>query len=293
MFGLLNVNKPAGVTSRDVVNRVQRLVRPHKVGHAGTLDPLATGVLVIAVGPATRLVEYVQRMPKTYRGTFLLGRTSDTEDIDGMVQVLADPPQPTIEDIQVAIEQFVGTIDQLPPAYSALKVGGQRAYDLARRGQAVELASRPVEIHSLELISYSYPEMTLLVRCGSGTYIRSLGRDLARSLGSEAVMSALVREAIGPFTIDAAMDGEAITTATIESHLVSPLLAVSQLPRVEVSADEARRLAMGQTIDNRWGQSQGEIAAVGPLQELIAIAAPVGADKLRASKSFAGTGGSP
>jgi tRNA pseudouridine55 synthase len=290
MFGLLNVNKPAGITSRDVVNRVQRLVHPHKVGHAGTLDPLATGVLVVAIGPATRLVEYVQRMPKTYRGTFLLGRTSDTEGIEGTVRELADPPRPTTKEIQTAIERLVGTIDQVPPAYSALKLDGERAYDLARRGQAVELESRPVEIYSLALVSHSYPELTLLVQCGSGTYIRSLGRDLARSLGSDAVMLALRREAIGPFAIDTAVDGNSLTVATIQSHLLSPLIAVSQLPRIDVSADEARRLAMGQTIDNRWGRPEGEITAVGPRQDLIAIVVPAGTDKLRASKSFAGVG---
>ncbi|MCI0358171.1 MAG: tRNA pseudouridine(55) synthase TruB [Planctomycetaceae bacterium] len=291
MFGLVNVNKPAGITSRDVVNRVQRLVRPDKVGHAGTLDPLATGVLVVAIGPATRLVEYVQRMPKTYRGTFLLGRTSDTEDIEGTVHELADPPRPTADQVQTATRRLVGTIDQVPPAYSALKIGGQRAYELARRGQAVELQSRPVEIYSLDLVSYSYPELTLLVRCGSGTYVRSLGRDLARSLGSDAVMSALRREAIGPFTIDSAVDGDALTMAAFQSHMLSPLLAVSQLPRIDVSGDEARRLAMGQAIDNRWDKTEEEIAAVGPRQELIAIVVPVEAGKLRANKSFAGAGG--
>src|SRR5262245_7182097 len=171
MFGLLNIDKPAGVTSRDVVNRVQRLVRPLKVGHAGTLDPLATGVLVVAIGQATRLVEYLQRLPKTYQGTFLLGRTSDTEDIEGTVIELTDTSIPTEQQIQGALPQFLGTIDQTPPAYSALKVSGQRSYDLARRGQAVDLAARPVEIHDLQLVRFAYPELELLIRCGSGTYI--------------------------------------------------------------------------------------------------------------------------
>src|SRR5688572_14701988 len=138
----------------------------------------------MAIGPATRLVEYVQRMPKTYRATFLLGRTSDTEDIEGQVCELADPPVPSTEQVQAALPRFVGTIEQVPPAYSALKVAGRRAYDLARHGEAVELAARAVEIHSLELVSYAYPELALLVRCGGGTYIRSLGRDIARALGT-------------------------------------------------------------------------------------------------------------
>ena len=287
MFGLLNLNKPAGVTSRDVVNRVERLVRPAKVGHAGTLDPLATGVLVVGVGPATRLVEYVQRMPKTYCGTFLLGRTSNTEDIEGQVRELPDPPQPTKGAICEAMLRFVGTIDQVPPAFSALKLRGQRAYDLARRGQPVELAARPVEVFSLELVSYAYPELTLLVRCGSGTYVRSLGRDLARSLGSDAVMSALRREAIGPFSIDSSLECESLTIATIQLHLLSPLLALGDLPRIDVTDAEARRLAMGQTIENRWGRSEPELAAVNEQNELIALAVPINEREIRANKGFA------
>ncbi len=127
MFCLLNVNKPSGVTSRDVVNRVQHLVRPVKVGHAGTLDPLATGVLVVCLGPATRLVEYVQRMKKSYRGTFLLGRESETEDVESDVTLLAAAPVPSRHEIQATLKAFVGQIEQRPPAYSALKVKGQRA----------------------------------------------------------------------------------------------------------------------------------------------------------------------
>src|SRR4051794_5854504 len=159
MFGLLNIDKPAGLTSRDVVNVVQRLVRPHKVGHAGTLDPLATGVLIVALGPATRLVEYVQRMAKTYQATFLLGRTSDTEDVEGTVMELDRAPIPNAHEIDAALPAFVGTIQQTPPAYSALKVAGRRAYQMARRGEAVELAARPVEIHGIEVIRYDYPEL--------------------------------------------------------------------------------------------------------------------------------------
>src|SRR5436190_8799230 len=199
MFGLLNVDKPSGLTSRDVVNRVQRLVKPHKVGHAGTLDPLASGVLVVCVGPATRLIEYVQRMPKRYLATFLLGRRSETEDIEGAVTELTDTPVPTVEQAHGALPNFVGRIQQLPPAFSALKVDGQRAYALARKGETPDLQPRPIEVYSVELVEYSYPQLVLDIRCGSGTYVRSLGRDIARALGTEAVMSALVRTEIGPF----------------------------------------------------------------------------------------------
>jgi tRNA pseudouridine55 synthase len=142
MFGLLNLNKPSGITSRRVVDRVQRLVRPDKVGHAGTLDPLACGVLVVGIGQATRLVEYVQEMPKHYSATFLLGRTSTTEDVEGRVTELAGARPPARAELERAVRELTGQIEQRPPSFSALKIAGQRAYDLARAGDEVELAPR-------------------------------------------------------------------------------------------------------------------------------------------------------
>src|SRR4051812_13248460 len=155
--GVLNLNKPTGLTSRDVVNRVSRPLRRTKVGHAGTLDPLATGVLVICVGAATRLIEYVQRMPKTYRTTIRLGATSDTLDSDGRIVPFESPLVPGEAEIRVALAGQVGTIAQIPPQYSALKVEGKRAYDLARAGQAVELAPRLVSIRGIDVLGYEWP----------------------------------------------------------------------------------------------------------------------------------------
>jgi tRNA pseudouridine55 synthase len=198
MIGLLNINKPTGKTSRDVVNHVQRLVRPAKVGHAGTLDPLATGVLVVCVGPATRLIQYVQQMPKRYRATFLLGCRSDSDDTELEVTPV-DAPAATRSAIETALPNFVGTIQQRPPAFSAIKVKGKRAYDLARNGEQIQLEARPITIHGIDIVSYDYPELVLDIRCGSGTYIRSIGRDLAEQLGTAAVMSALERTEIGRF----------------------------------------------------------------------------------------------
>ena len=262
MFGLLNINKPPGITSRDVVNRVQRLVKPHKVGHAGTLDPLATGVLVVGIGQATRLVEFVQRMPKTYLATFQLGKMSDTEDIEGEVVALNDPPIPTEEELRAVLPKFTGVITQQPPDYSALKIGGKRAYALARRGEAVELAPRPVEIHEINVVRYQYAELELLIRCGSGTYVRSLGRDIARALGTDAVMSALVRQAIGPFRMEEAVADAELAPSTIEKRLLPPALALGEMPHVIVTPQEASRLRQGQTLAQRT-ISADELAAVG------------------------------
>ena len=287
MFGLLNLDKPAGFSSRDVVNRVQRLIKPHKVGHAGTLDPLATGVLVVAVGPATRLIEYVQQMEKTYRGTFLLGRTSDTEDVEGKVVELPDAAMPAEEAIRAALPQFLGTIQQRPPAYSALKVAGQRAYDLARRGEAVELAARPVEIYAIDVLRYAYPELELRVRCGSGTYIRSLGRDLARAVGTDAVMSVLRREAIGPFAVDDAIRVDELSREAIEERLQPAALAVGSMPRVVVGTQEIARLAQGQAIRSSMAGESAEIAALDESGRLVAILVRAGDEHLRPNRYFA------
>jgi len=232
MFGILNINKPAGWTSRDVVNRVQRLVRPAKVGHAGTLDPLATGVLVVCVGAATRLINFVQQMPKTYRATFLLGRSSPSEDTETEITELRDATQPTLAQLEATLPRFVGAIQQRPPAYSALKVGGKRAYAMARKGEVVTLKSRTIEVYQLEIDQYDYPTLNLHVRCGSGTYIRSLGRDLAEAVGSAAVMSSLERTAIGRFAVEEAIEIETLDAQSLEASLLPALDAVGHLPVV-------------------------------------------------------------
>jgi tRNA pseudouridine(55) synthase len=203
------------------------------------------------VGAATRWIEYVQRMPKRYVGTFLLGRQSPTEDVEGEVTELLDAPVPTREQIAAAAERFVGRIEQRPPAFSALKVAGRRAYELARRGQRPQLAARPVEIHRIEIKGYQYPELVLDVACGSGTYIRSLGRDLAESLSTAAVMSGLVRTAIGGFRIEDAVDPHALKRDNWLEWLQPTLRAVEYLPRLQLSADEAERVRNGLPIERR------------------------------------------
>jgi tRNA pseudouridine55 synthase len=271
VFGLLNINKPAGMTSRDVVNRVQRIVRPAKTGHAGTLDPLATGVLVVCIGPATRLIEYVQAGRKHYRGTFLLGRESDTEDITGSVRELDAPPIPSRADLEATLPRFVGQIQQRPPAYSALKIQGQRAYDLARAGKTVDLAPRMIEVYSLSLVAYSYPELVIDIECSGGTYVRSLGRDIAASLNTGAVMSSLVRTAVGPFTLADACELEALSPASLPAHLLSSALAVADLPRITVSEDDTLHIIQGKRITPTESIAGDELAAFDNADELVAI----------------------
>jgi tRNA pseudouridine55 synthase len=287
LSGILNINKPAGITSRDAVDLVQRLARPAKVGHAGTLDPLATGVLIVCVGAATRLIEYVQRMPKRYVGTFLLGRHSPTEDCDGDVTLLSDPPVPTREQVESAAKQFLGRLMQRPPAYSALKVRGRRAYDLARRGEAVELQPRPIDVNSLAIRHYAYPELVLEIECSGGTYVRSLGRDLAEALSTAAVMSALVRTGIGLWQVADAVDPRDLTAENWSDRLAPLASAVADLPLRELSAEESVRVRKGLTISASGLDTTGEVAAVDGGGQLVAILARRGPSQWGPAKNFA------
>lgn len=269
--GLLNIYKPVGLTSRDVVDRVQRLVRPQKVGHAGTLDPLASGVLVIGVGTATRLIEYVQQAKKRYVGAFRLGVSSPTEDLEGELIPVVDAPQPTQLEVEAAAARFVGQIEQRPPAYSALKVDGQRAYARARRGETVDIAPRPVIVHSLKLLDYAYPDVRLEIECSAGTYVRSLGRDLGAALGSAAVMTALERTAVGAFTVAEATLIDRLTIERLPGLLHPLLKAVDHLPTWRLSADELQRLCRGLSLERRDGPTASEVAACDESGQLWAI----------------------
>src|SRR4051812_3738752 len=192
MNGLLVIDKPGGMTSRDAVNRVQRwFPRKTKIGHTGTLDPLATGVLVVCVGAATRLADYVQAMGKSYASRFRLGSTSTTDDADGGVTETPNANPPTREQIDAALARFVGTIEQVPPAVSALKVDGRRAHDLVRKGAEVKLAARPVRIDAIRVTGYEWPYLDVEVDCGKGTYIRSIARDLGAALGCGGLVQTL------------------------------------------------------------------------------------------------------
>lgn len=248
MFGLLNVDKPEGVTSREVVNRVVSCVKPTKVGHAGTLDPMATGVLILCLGRATRLVQHLQRLPKTYRAEFLLGQTSDTDDRTGHVTASPNVTPCRRADVESALQTFVGDIQQVPPQFSAVHVDGQRAYALARRGQEVSLTPRPVSIYGIEVLEFAFPQLSVEIECGSGTYIRALARDLGQQLGCGGLMSALTRTAVGPFSVGHAIAYEQLQTETIRAALQNVLKGLPYLPRRVCSSRERERLRRGQPI---------------------------------------------
>jgi tRNA pseudouridine55 synthase len=262
--GLLVLDKPSGLTSRDAVDRAARwFPRKTKIGHAGTLDPLATGVLVLAVGQATRLIEYVQAMPKVYRTRIRLGATSDTDDADGTITENANAHPVNEEAVRAALASFIGEVEQVPPTYSAARVEGRRAYALARRGTEVELAPRKVRVDRIDVREYRWPELELDVFCGKGTYIRSIARDLGRALGVGGYVTELRRLRIGPFTVE-----DAIPLDAKAPKLLPMAAAVSGLPVVRVTADEVRRLRNGQTIP---AAGDGEVAVFDEPGELVAV----------------------
>ncbi len=262
MLGFLNINKPPEWTSRDVVNKVQGKVRPHKAGHAGTLDPMATGVLIVAVGSATRLISYAQSREKVYRASFQLGLTSDTDDITGELTRVSSQIDVTQDQLESVLKSFVGTIDQIPPQFSAVHVDGKRAYDLARAGQTVDLKARTIEVHEIRLERLTGDVFDCRIRCGSGTYIRSIGRDLGQILGCGAVMTKLERLSIGPCEISSSVDLENLTRENVGEHLISPLTLLSHLPSVELDSAQIEHLEQGRRLPHPVALSDHDVEVV-------------------------------
>jgi tRNA pseudouridine55 synthase len=275
--GLLVVDKPGGITSRAAVDRALGwFPRRTRMGHTGTLDPLATGVLVLCLGSTTRLVEYIQRMGKTYHSMFRLGGRSDTDDADGAITPVSGAADPGRARVIDALAGFIGTIEQVPPAYSAAKVTGQRAYHLARQGEEVDLEPRPVRIDSIDVLGYEYPDLEVTVTCGKGTYIRSIARDLGEKIGCGAYVRTLQRQRVGPFTLEQAVSLQMDGTAA-RARLLPAGLAVAELPRLVLPRNERERLRNGQPIPlSSAGPNllsrRGEIAIFDESGELTAVA---------------------
>ena len=286
--GLLVIDKPARLTSRDVVNRALNwFPRGTRIGHTGTLDPLATGVLVLAIGIATRLTEYVQQMPKVYRAGVRLGASSATDDADGAVTPLPDVTIPTPEQVMQALDSFVGKIDQVPPVYSAAKVSGRRAYDLARKGHEVLLASRLVTIHAIDVRSFAYPFLEIDLRCSKGTYIRSLARDLGQRLGCGGYITELRRLQVGGFhEADALSLGAA--PVEVRRRLLPLARAVENLLTITLPESEAARLLHGQWVPSPIATEAAEAAVFDEAGRLLVIA-EIEEGYLHAKKSLVGT----
>ncbi len=295
VHGWVVLDKPQGMTSTQAVGAVRRLFDAQKAGHAGTLDPLATGILPIALGEATKTVPFAVDGQKTYRFTVRWGVETDTDDAEGTV-TRESAERPTRAAIEALLPQFVGEIMQVPPAFSALKIDGERAYDLARSGEAVELAPRPVLIDHLDLVDMPSADVAVFaVECGKGTYVRALARDLGRLLGCYGHVIALRRTQVGPFGEDAAVPLEELRQAAEGdadggqlSDFLQPIeMALRELLEINVSQSDAARLARGQAVLLRGRDAPilgGDAFAVSK-GTLIALC-EIGAGELRPTRVF-------
>jgi len=252
LTGILNINKPKGITSHDVVNEVRKRLKLRKVGHSGTLDPLATGVLLVCVGQATRLIEYLMFGQKEYEAVIRLGQATDTYDADGMIVAEHDPSLITQVDIQAILGRFQGAIIQYPPPFSAIKKDGVPLYKLARQGKSVPLEPRQVKIDSIKILNCDLPELTLGVTCQAGTYIRSIAHDLGEILGVGAHVTELKRVASGAWHLNQAISlatlAKAVQNDEVETILYPMSKAVAHLPALTLSVEQEQAIGMGQRI---------------------------------------------
>jgi tRNA pseudouridine55 synthase len=292
--GLVIVDKPGGMTSHDVVARVRRLAGTRRVGHAGTLDPMATGVLVVGVEKATRLLGYLSLTEKEYVTTIRLGQSTTTDDAEGEPAGGASAAGVTRDAIEAEAVKLTGDIWQVPPGVSAIKVGGQRAYKLTRAGAAPALAARPVTVHEFTITgiprqTQEWLDVDATIRCSSGTYIRALARDLGQALGTGGHLTALRRTSVGPYTIAQARTLDFLSERFVATPLAEA--AAAAFPRVDLTEDEARHLAHGARISHpsvsQAADTETPLAAFGPDGTLIALVTPE-SGRLRSLAVFAG-----
>jgi tRNA pseudouridine55 synthase len=292
--GILNVNKPQGMTSFAVVSLVRRRTGIRRVGHAGTLDPIADGVLPVCLGPATRLVEYIVSAPKTYLATIRLGEATDSYDSEGTVTATGDPSAVTLEDVEAALPHFAGEIDQLPPMYSALKYEGQPLYRYARQGKTVPRQPRRVAVHRLELLAYTPPLIELEMEVGRGAYVRSLAHDLGERLGCHGHLVRLTRTASGPFALaDAVSIEELEGAADWEALLYAPDRVLESWQAALLGEQHAREVGQGRLVVLERRPELAEPASEAPCRaysdagEFLAVLRYRGSGRWQPEKVFA------
>ncbi|MCU0534088.1 MAG: tRNA pseudouridine(55) synthase TruB [Hydrococcus sp. Prado102] len=280
MLGFINLNKPAGLTSHDCVAKIRRLLKTSKVGHGGTLDPAATGVLPIAVGKATRLLPLFPEN-KAYQAKIRLGMRTNTDDREGEVIETKSASHITLEQIQSLLPQFIGKIEQIPPAFSAIRRDGKRLYELARKGEQVEAPVRTVEIYGIHVLGWKvgeYPELEVEIACGAGTYIRAIARDLGSLLNVGGTLASLIRTESCGMKLSQSITLEEIETQVKAGSfsLISPAIALQHLPEIILSAEEAKRWMQGQKLArnqsddplagfNRLNDENGQFLGIGEL----------------------------
>ena len=272
--GVLVVDKPVGLTSHDVVQIIRRGTNIRRAGHTGTLDPRASGVLVVLIGPAVRLSEYVSASDKRYQATIRLGSSTDTFDAEGRITSSASVDSITEEQFEEILEQYVGEIEQVPPPYSAIKIGGRKAYEMAREGEEVNLEPRVIQVYSLELLEWDPPEAVVDVFCSSGTYVRSLANDLGNALGVGAHLVGLRRTKSGRFTLRDAVPlrrlQEAFVAGDWYKHLIPAAEALADWPMVELDGDQVELVRHGHRVQADSG-SKGWARGVSEQGDLVAL----------------------
>jgi len=282
--GFLNINKPLGLTSHDVVAKIRRKARQttatKKVGHAGTLDPAATGVLVICLGRATRLSEYAMRSTKQYRATVRLGIVTNSYDAEGEIIREMDASHITQADVERVLPQFTGDIHQIPPMHSAIKQGGKKLYELARQGETVQREPRHITIHQLTIAGWDAPSFVLDVSCSSGTYIRSLAYDIGEALGVGAHLAGLIRTRSGGFRVEDSLELDTLLQDDVDlsSHVLPPRTALSDWSVVPVKDGQIQAIIQGQRIPVSEGIDSDDAIAVEPGGHLLAILERRGAE---------------
>jgi tRNA pseudouridine55 synthase len=274
--GALVIDKPVGMTSHDVVQAVRNGTSLRRAGHTGTLDPRASGVLVVLVGPAVRLSQYVSDSDKRYQAIIRLGGTTDTFDAEGKFTPSKDPLTVTEEEFNTALQTFVGEIEQVPPAHSAVKVGGRKAYEMARQGEEVELEPRKITVHHLEVLEWTSPEVVIDVHCSSGTYVRSLANDIGKKLGCGAYLVGLRRTKSGKFTLRDAIPlrklQEAFTAGNWYQYLIPAAEALGDWPSIELSPDEVEAVRHGHRTKAKEEDSiHPKVRAISTQGELVAL----------------------
>ena len=283
MDGVFNVLKPPGMTSHDVIGFLRRALNTKKIGHGGTLDPDAAGVLPVFAGAATRLLSYAMEGRKQYIAEFTLGEQRDTGDDSGTVVKTMPVPELTVAQLQEVLQGFLGQQLQMPPMYSAVKINGQKLYQLARKGVEVERQARPIEIYKLELLDFTSTKFTVAVECSKGTYIRVLGEDIATALGTCGTMSFLLRTRVGSYLLNEAHTLQEIA-ANPQGCCAEPISAVEHLPKLVLTANQAARLTNGvRTTVN--GTIDGQYVLLGPEKEFLGIGKCVEC-KVQAEKIF-------
>jgi tRNA pseudouridine55 synthase len=274
--GILVVDKPIGMTSHDVVQAIRTGTNIRRAGHTGTLDPRASGVLVVLVGPAVRLSEFISAADKRYQAILRLGGTTDTYDADGRFTQQANAPVDVTEArFEEVLKQFIGEIEQTPPPFSAVKVHGRRAYDMAREGEEVDLAPRKINVYHLEVLEWAPPEVVIDVHCSSGTYVRSLANDMGKELGCGAYLVGLRRTKSGRFSLRDATPlrklQDAFRAGNWYQYLIPAAEALTEWPAVELTPDEVDEVKHGHRVNAAPGTNPGLVRGISMAGELIAV----------------------